>query len=167
MMCSFRLFRVLVAVVVVIAVAPAQDWAHWRGPNYNGAVEAEGLPSDFSKTRGVKWSRGLPGSGASTPIVVGDRIFLTCADSVIERLLAVCLDRKTGKIQWKRAADSGFGGAEGFGGETGGRKPTRRDEARQARQANDQGGPGPRPQCRNRLRSRATADPTHAMAAIV
>lgn len=78
----------LATVPVLASVAPARDRSYWRGPSDSGSAEATGLPTDFTRTRHVKAAMGLPGAGGSTPIVVGDRIVLTCADSVAERLVA-------------------------------------------------------------------------------
>ena len=93
--------------------ALAGDWTNWRGPNYNGATTATGLPTKFSKTKNIAWKTALPGASAATPIIVGDRVFLTAAQiedsgSGKGRLLAMCLDRKSGKILWERNAGSGY-----------------------------------------------------------
>jgi outer membrane protein assembly factor BamB len=88
--------------------ATAQDWAHWRGPNFDGSSTAEGLASTFSKTENVRWSAELPGTGASTPIVVGERIFLTSIDEESDVLLALCVDRETGEELWVDTAGSGY-----------------------------------------------------------
>ena len=109
--------RTLVLVALLAVVVSAQDWPHWRGPSYDGSAKATNLPTDFSKKKGVLWSADMPGPGACTPIVVGDRIFLSSVDAKRDKLVAMCLDRKTGKALWKHDAGSGFGG-----GSTGGRR---------------------------------------------
>ena len=86
----------------------AQDWPHWRGPNYDGSTEAQGLPRTFSKEENVRWVRPLPGPSAATPVVVGDRIFLPSIDTENEKLLAVCLDRTSGEVLWSHVAGSGY-----------------------------------------------------------
>ena len=90
----------------------AQDWPHWRGPHYNGAVEAEGLPKTFGVEENVRWAAVMPGPGASTPIVLGDRVFLSSVDAERERLVAMCLDRRTGDVVWRRDAGSGYKATE-------------------------------------------------------
>lgn len=102
--------RILTVVVLLAVVVSAQDWPHWRGPNYDGSTEATNLPTEFSKTKGVLWAADMPGPGACTPIVVGDRIFLSSVDAERGKLVAMCLDRKTGETLWKHDAGSGFGG---------------------------------------------------------
>ena len=91
----------------------AGDWTNWRGPNYNGATTANGLPTKFSKTENVVWKTALPGASAATPIISGNHVFLTAAQ--IEdagngkgKLLAMCLNRKNGKVLWERNAGSGY-----------------------------------------------------------
>ena len=100
--------------------ALAEDWTNWRGPNYNGATTGKNLPVKFSQTENVAWQTELPGPGAGTPIIVGDRVFLTSArienaGSGKGQLLALCLDRKTGKIIWERNAGSGYRPGDGDG----------------------------------------------------
>ena len=94
--------------LAVPLLAGPQDWANWRGPNHDGSTAAEGLPIEFGPEKQVRWATSMPGPGASTPIVVGDRIFLTSVDRERERLVAMCLDRKTGAVSWSRDAGSGY-----------------------------------------------------------
>jgi len=91
----------------------AGDWTNWRGPNYNGATTATDLPVKFSKTENIAWKTALPGASAATPIISGNHVFLTAAQiedagSGKGKLLAMCLDRKSGKILWERNAGSGY-----------------------------------------------------------
>jgi outer membrane protein assembly factor BamB len=99
--------------LVMSTVVFAQDWSHWRGPAFNGSTQATGLPSDFTRKKGVKWVASLPGPGASTPIVLGDRVLLSSVDTERDRLVALCLDRKTGEVRWSRDADGEVPGATG------------------------------------------------------
>jgi len=79
----------------------AGDWPQWRGPNFNGSTDEENLPSDWSKTENIAWSVTLPGVAASTPIVCGDRVFLSGVDSKKDILVAMCFDRAGGKLLWR------------------------------------------------------------------
>lgn len=90
------------------AAAGAQDWPNWRGPAYNGSSEETGLPVRFSPAEGVKWSTELPGPSSATPIVWGDCVFVSSTDPKAQALLALCLDRTTGKVKWQQAAGSGY-----------------------------------------------------------
>ncbi len=53
-------------------------WPQWRGPFFNGMART-GAPTEFSDTKNVKWKIAIPGRGFSTPVIWGDRIFLTTA----------------------------------------------------------------------------------------
>ncbi len=77
------------------------DWDRFRGPNGSGVNEAHGLPVEFGVDKNMRWRVALP-PGHSSPILVGDRIFLTAFEG--EKLLTFSLDRATGKILWRREA---------------------------------------------------------------
>lgn len=94
--------------------ALASDWANWRGPTYNGSSPETGLPTQFSRTQNVKWTASLPGPSAATPIIQGDSVFVSSTDVKAQTLVALCLDRKTGKVKWRQAVGSGYrAGGEG------------------------------------------------------
>jgi outer membrane protein assembly factor BamB len=59
------------------AALSADDWPHWRGPMATGVYVDADLPTRWSATENVAWSARLGGEGVSTPIVVGDRVFVT------------------------------------------------------------------------------------------
>ncbi len=84
-----------------------RNWAHWRGPFYNGSARAD-LPDTFSKTDHVVWRTALPGVGASTPVVWEDRVYLSSVDSTGKHLLAVAIDRGQGEILWQDPAETGY-----------------------------------------------------------
>ncbi len=93
---------ILLASAALPAVAGShQQWPSWRGPVLTGATEASNLPADWSDEEGILWTAPLPGSGNSTPVIWGDRIFLTAADAETDELLALCLDAETGAILWQ------------------------------------------------------------------
>ncbi|HSH95965.1 MAG TPA: PQQ-binding-like beta-propeller repeat protein, partial [Roseimicrobium sp.] len=91
------------------STAVADNWPNWRGPNVDGSSPETGLPAKFSKTENIKWSLDLPGTSAATPVIWGDRIFLTSVNDVEKTLLAVCVDRKSGKIAWQHTMGVGVG----------------------------------------------------------
>ena len=92
----------------LLPLANGQDWPNWRGPNWDGSSSVEALPASFSLEEGIAWSLDLPGPGASTPVIVGDRIFLTSVQPEEGKLLAYCVDAKTGKLSWVKDAGSGY-----------------------------------------------------------
>lgn len=82
------------------------QWSQWRGPNFNGTADATDLPTQWSTTENVAWVTDMPGQGAATPIVAGNRVFLTACNDELT-LLAIGLDRATGQILWQRPNGSG------------------------------------------------------------
>jgi len=112
----------LLAAVALPGAAPAEDWPQFRGPRGDGVSSAAGLPAEWSPTLNVRWKVRTPGRGRSSPVVLGDRIWMTAADEtpaspeevalrladlpepgqlyVARRvsLRALCLDRVSGKL---------------------------------------------------------------------
>ncbi|MCX7825652.1 MAG: PQQ-binding-like beta-propeller repeat protein, partial [Verrucomicrobiae bacterium] len=57
----------------------AAGWPQFRGPNGNGIAPADAKPPTvWSDTKNLQWKVGLPGPGSSSPIVWGNRVFVTC-----------------------------------------------------------------------------------------
>jgi len=112
----------------------ANNWPHWRGPNHNGIVDSTGLPSEWSSTDNVKWKLQLPSWSAATPIIWGDRIFVTSPSKAEPKatqpaqepqrqaqgrrrrrpqrdpggsdLFLYCISKQDGKILWQRQLDN-------------------------------------------------------------
>ena len=105
------------------------NWHQWRGPEANGLAPAGDPPLEWSATKNVKWKAEIPGAGKSSPIVWGNRIYLTSAvntGKVVEgvpkpedqpmrqfgirfpntlfKFVVLCLDRESGKILWEKTA---------------------------------------------------------------
>lgn len=103
----------LAALLLALALpllAAEPDWPRFRGPNGSGIATGAQPPTTWSDTQNVKWKTELPGPGTSSPILVGDRVFVTCwtgygvtkGKSPLSREL-VCVDRASGKVKWTRA----------------------------------------------------------------
>ena len=75
----FVLGLLLVAALDRPLAAQAQDWPDFRGPDGQGHSAARGVPLDWSESRNITWKSAVPGSGWSTPIVSGERVWLTTA----------------------------------------------------------------------------------------
>src|SRR5688500_8480970 len=95
-----RIAALLPALLLPVAgLAPAvnaEDWPAWRGPRGDGTSLETDLPTRWSDTENVAWKVAIPGNGHSSPVVLGDRVFLTSAlESNQERVL-ICLDRRSG-----------------------------------------------------------------------
>ena len=101
-------------------------WPHWRGPSHNGVATAS-VPLTWSDSQNLRWKIDIPGRGHSTPVIVGERLFLTTAIPTgpraanagagggrgpgggagageEHRLEVIAVDRATGKIAWQRTA---------------------------------------------------------------
>lgn len=76
-------------------------WSRWRGPSGQGIVEGKGYPDTWSGTENVIWKVEVPGRGHSSPIVWGDRIFLTTASPVGSTRSILCYSRSDGKLLWQ------------------------------------------------------------------
>jgi outer membrane protein assembly factor BamB len=85
-----------------------QDWPHWRGPSHDGSSAVSGLPRELTAEAGLCWAADLPGPGAATPIVFGERVFVTAAVEEAGLLLALCYDRASGALRWEHEAGSGY-----------------------------------------------------------
>jgi len=104
----------------------ADNWPQFRGPNAAGVAEGKGLPSEWSSSQNIRWKVEVPGVAWSSPVVWGDRVFVTTAisDSPQEspkkglyfggdrpaprqatyRWEVLCLNRDDGKLLWRRVA---------------------------------------------------------------
>jgi outer membrane protein assembly factor BamB len=68
---------VLVLLAASTGVAFADNWPHWRGPSASGISPETGLPARWSATEGIAWKAQIRGLGVSSPIVWGNRVFVT------------------------------------------------------------------------------------------
>ncbi len=92
----------LITALSFAAPTRASDWPQFRGPNCSGRAPAsERLPDRIGPSVNVVWKTALP-PGHSSPIVVGDRVYLTAVQE--KRLLTLALDRKDGRVLWQREA---------------------------------------------------------------
>ncbi len=99
---------------VVGSVKGKATWPGFRGPTGMGISDAKNLPVRWSETENIAWQTPLPGPGASSPIVYGDRIYLTCytgffipgesggSPEELKRHL-IALDSSDGSIAWDQA----------------------------------------------------------------
>ena len=112
---SLRLARgaVLLAAVTLLAmigtsITRAENWPQWRGPAFNGSSPERGLPSEWSKTEHVVWSLPMAGPSAATPIIWGNHVFISSTDLSNQSLLALAIDRLTGKVLWTHKIGEGI-----------------------------------------------------------
>src|SRR5688572_10828515 len=73
-----RFLKILPVLIVAAAGSVhADNWPHWRGPLASGVSAETGLPSRWSATEGIAWKAAIRGLGVSSPIVWGNRVFVT------------------------------------------------------------------------------------------
>lgn len=98
-----RVLRCLSGFFAVLAVCVVQstagDWPRFRGPNGSGISDSTELPVEFGPQKNLLWKVKVP-FGRSSPIVTGDRVFLTASEG--NNLITMCLERNTGRIMWQR-----------------------------------------------------------------
>jgi outer membrane protein assembly factor BamB len=111
---TYRRFPVALALVMTLCIARAGaadksgEWRQWRGPHMNGSSDAKNLPDKFDDQTNLLWSTALPGPSAGTPVIAGDRVFLSTRDEASKKLLAMCLSRTDGTILWQKEVGNGF-----------------------------------------------------------
>lgn len=84
--------------------ATADNWSNWRGPSQNGFSAEKDLPAEIK----TKWKVEMPGSAAATPIVHGDRVYISTTDEKAGNLVAMCLSASSGDILWKHVVADGL-----------------------------------------------------------
>jgi len=113
----------LTAVIFLSSSVLAANWPGWRGTDGTGISTAKSLPITWSLTENIRWQIDVPGYGWSSPIIWGDKIFITTAISdkqvaplkkgpgggspapdVVYRWEVHCIDRQTGRMLWKQVA---------------------------------------------------------------
>lgn len=82
--------------LATVARSAAEDWPEWRGPAGQGHASATSLPLVWSETENVVWKTSVPGRGWSTPVILGDKIWLTTAE--VEEISAEEKDRRLATI---------------------------------------------------------------------
>ena len=118
---------VFLAFSASLLFAAEDDWARWRGPNDDGMARGD-VPTEFSPTKNMAWKVPIPGLGHSSPVIWGNKLFVTTAVPLAEAAApapssggrrgagggagtgreysfrVLCLDRNSGKVLWDREA---------------------------------------------------------------
>lgn len=96
--------KLFLAVTVLLlgsqATFAAEPWPAWRRDG-TGVSNEKNLPLEWSETENVVWRTPLPGEGNSSPIIWGNRVFVTAALDEGAKRLVLCLDARNGKVLWK------------------------------------------------------------------
>jgi outer membrane protein assembly factor BamB len=82
--------------------ARAENWPRFRGPGGQGISSETNLPLTWSSSQGIAWRTPIPGNGWSSPIVWEHRVFVTTATNDGVDCHVLCLDRRTGRVEWDR-----------------------------------------------------------------
>ncbi len=93
--------------ILLLLVCPgklyAESWPAWRGDAWgSGQTSDKQIPTEWSKEKNIKWRVSLPDAGNSTPVVYGDRVFITQAEKKGTQRNTLCFDRNSGKLLWKK-----------------------------------------------------------------
>ena len=98
----FVFLRSLCLSLFCISLLRSENWPTWRGPLGTGVCAEKNLPTEWSTTKNVKWKVALPERGNSSPVVWGDRVFVTQAIEKEGRRTLMCFDRRKGKLLWQK-----------------------------------------------------------------
>jgi outer membrane protein assembly factor BamB len=97
---------ILRSAVLLLAISgpllAGENWSRFRGPTGQGVASETGLPLKWSKDENVAWKTPIPGEGWSSPVVWGDRVFLTGTTDGGATCHVYCVDLKDGKLLWDR-----------------------------------------------------------------
>ncbi len=96
-----RSFCALALALAFATSAFAANWPGWRGPTGDGVCAEKNLPANWSETENVRWRVPLPERGNSTPVVWGNKVFLTQPLEKENRRTLLCFDRTSGKVLWQ------------------------------------------------------------------
>jgi outer membrane protein assembly factor BamB len=81
-------------------VISAENGSEWRGSRGDGIVHETGFPVEWSSEKNLLWESELPAPGNSTPVIAGDKVFLTCANVDGTERSTLAFDRKDGRLLW-------------------------------------------------------------------
>jgi len=87
--------------LLVLALASADEWTTWRGPNRDGVSAERGLPAEWTAESNVLWKVPLPAAAGATPVVSKDRIFVTSTSADGSQMLLICI-ATDGKPRWEK-----------------------------------------------------------------
>lgn len=95
------LVRVAVVFLIATVTSQAEEWTRFRGPNGSGLSEAKTIPTQWTNAD-FNWKVELAGAGHSSPVLWGDRIFLTSADERQMQFMVLCLNTGDGSLLWQK-----------------------------------------------------------------
>lgn len=115
--------------ILAASTVQCEDWYQWRGPENNGVSRSAKPPITWSETESIRWKAEIKGNGTGTPIVWGDKVFVTTAintgkvdpslpkpedqpervfgikfPNTTYEMVVLCFDRNAGKQLWREVA---------------------------------------------------------------
>ncbi len=92
-------YTIAITIVFSFQIISAEDWLQWRGPTGDNHAPADAeAPTSWNDTEGLAWKTPIPGSGHSSPTLVGSKIYLTTSDKQAQTQSLLILDRQSGKL---------------------------------------------------------------------
>lgn len=98
---SFLLMGTLTGLWMHPGLIKANNWPDWRGPGGQGVIEATGVPAEWSSEHHVVWKAPMADRSNSTPVVWGEKVFVTQAIERTNQRLVQCFDMRSGKKLWE------------------------------------------------------------------
>ena len=96
-----RRLALMTLMACIVLPVSGEEWNRFRGPNGTGIMEAPTVPAQFTE-KDYNWNVTLPGGGHSSPVVWGDRVFVTCSETDSATRIVMCLKTGDGGVLWKR-----------------------------------------------------------------
>ncbi len=98
-----QILLVCLAIGLAVHHSRAENWPQWRGPHNDGHSAETGLPTKWDEKTNIVWKTPLPGMGASTPCIWGDKIFITTQEGSNQFVKCIGTD---GKPKWSEKLGS-------------------------------------------------------------
>jgi outer membrane protein assembly factor BamB len=94
-----RALALLMMSALLGSARASDDWPQFRGPLGNGQSDAQGLPTTWSETNGVRWKTAIPGKAWASPVIADGKVWLANATEDGKQLSVVCVNQETGSVE--------------------------------------------------------------------
>ena len=84
--------------LLTLPLSADEPWSEFRGPRGDGSSTAKNLPIKWSEKQNIVWKTAIHDRGWSSPVILGNQIWLTTATRNGHQLYAICVDRTSGKV---------------------------------------------------------------------
>ena len=103
MIFRYRLFVIFGFYLGLVVALPASNWPSWRGDLAgSGIVSDNSVPLKWDRKKNITWRAPLPDRGNSSPIIWGDKLFITQATAADKRRSVMCFNKLTGTMLWQK-----------------------------------------------------------------